>query len=570
MENTPDNLGKRLKERYDALEQIRRPWETLWSDVSKYIMPRRSPGMSGTVMLPSTTESDALFDTTAVRANMTLANGQLAWMSPMESPWFAFEPPDGIEDDEARRWLAKASKTARDKLAHSNFYLAVHEFYLDRGGFGTACIYVEKIIKNGVARLSTQHWPIGTYVLDEDSEGLVDTVIRKFKLSARQAVQKFGLDNVSEKVRLAYDDPKKSTEKFDYLHAIYPRTEDERDPQKMDAVNMPWASVYLEFDGDNKVCLNGGHTEQPVFVSRYLEWGTGLGGMYGWCPAFVALPEARQVNFLQMWMDMVAERLADPPWLAPDELEGEIDTNARGVTYFSRDLAAANALPRPMQADIGNVQALLERIKERQASINDAFHVDLFQMFAQIEKQMTAREVTERSQEKLIQFSPTFARMTNELFTPLLEREFSIGLSSGWFGEPPDSLRVPVTDTMDFVPPPAIQFSSRIALALRALPMLGYLRTLDRLAVVGQIRPDVMDNYDFDKLERAASLVDGVDPEAIVSMEQVQEIRTARAEAAQAQREQEQAMMAADAAAKVGKVPANSPVGQQISQALAA
>jgi hypothetical protein len=100
--------------------------------------------------------------------------------------------------------------------------------------------------------------------------------------------------------------------------------------------------------------------------------------------------------------------------------------------------------------------------------------------------------------------------------------------------------------------------------------MLGYLRTLDRLAVVGQIRPDVMDNYDFDKLERAASLVDGVDPEAIVPMEQVQEIRTARAEAAQAQREQEQALLAADAAAKVGKVPANTPVGQQISQALAA
>lgn len=371
------------------------------------------------------------------------------------------------------------------------------------------------------------------------------------------------------KIRTAYEDPKKSGDKFDFLHAIYPRDKHEREEGKMDAENMPWASVYVECEEGNKVCLNGGHTEQPVFVSRYLEWGTGLGGMYGWCPAFVALPEARQLNFLQMWMDMVAERLADPPWLAPDELEGEVDTNARGVTYFSKDLAASNALPRPLTADIGNVAALLERIKERQASINDAFHVDLFQMFAQVEKQMTAREVAERSQEKLIQFSPTFARMTSELFTPLLERVFSIGIASGWFGEIPSSLRRQVSEDMEEVPFPAIQFSSRIALALRALPMLGYLRTLDRLAVVASIRPEVLDNYDFDKLERAASLIDGVDPEGIISMDEVKQIREARQQEAEAQMQQQQALMAADAAAKVGKVPSNTPVGQKIGETLA-
>jgi hypothetical protein len=213
---------------------------------------------------------------------------------------------------------------------------------------------------------------------------------------------------------------------------------------------------------------------------------------------------------------------------------------------------------------------LLERIKERQGSVNDAFHVDLFQMFSQLQKQMTAREVAERSQEKLIQFSPTFARLTSELFNPLLERVFSIGLVSGWFGEVPQSLRRPISETEEFVPNPSIQYSSRIALSLRALPTLGYMRTVERLQVVAQLNPSVLDNYDFDAAERTAALTDGVPPEFLRPEEARDEMRAARAEAEAAAQQQEQAMMMADAAAKVGKVPAESPVGQAVNNALQA
>jgi hypothetical protein len=562
------DLGKRICERYETLLGLRRPWETLWQDIGTYVMPRRAPGMNGTVAYPTTSDASAQFDSTAVRANMTLANGQLAWMSPMESAWFSHEPPDGVEDDEAKRWLAKVATVNRQKLAGSNFYTSVHEFYLDRGAFGTACLYLEMTTKrNGKRKLNATHWPCGSYVIDEDADGEVDTVIRCFKLTARQAVGKFGEEKVSPAVLKAYQNPKAWNQQFDFLHAIMPREDAERDKSKRDAQNMPVAAVYVE-KNSNHVCREGGHTEMPVFVSRYLEWGTGLGGLYGWSPSFVALPEARQLNFLQMWLDAMAERLSDPPWLAPDELEGEIDANPRGVTYFSKDLAASNALPRPMNADVGNLQALLQRVQERQQSVNDAFHVDLFQMFAQIQKQMTAREVAERSQEKLIQFSPTFARLTTELFNPLLERLFSVGLRESWYGEIPQALIVPISETEAEVPFPEIQYSSRIALALRALPTLGYLRTVDRLGAVSQLAPDVLDNYDFDAAERTAAMIDGVPYEFLRPIEQRDEIRAARAEAQAQAQQQQQAMMMAEAAAKVGKVPANSPVGGAIQQAI--
>lgn len=559
MEN--QKLAERLRDRNSALKGARQPWETLWNEIAKYVMPRRVPGMNTSIQTPGVSNEALLFDTTAVRANMTLANGQLAWMSPLEAAWFAMEPIPG-QPDEAKLWLSKATERTREELAISNFYTAVHEFYLDRGAFGTGCLYVEPGLRNTI---NAQVWPVGSFSIDEDENGIVDTVFREFKLTPRQAAQKLGEANISPKMQKALaDGGGKAHERFDFLHAIYPRTDAERDKAKIDPPNMPIASVYLEIDGTH-ICRVSGYEEMPVMVSRYLEWGSGMGGLYGWSPSFAALPEARQLNFLQKMGDALAEKMAFPPILAPDELEGEIDPNAMGVTYFSKDLGSA--LPKEWMT-AGRYDILVDRVEQRQKAINDAFHVDLFSMFAQIEKQMTAREVAERSQEKLIQFSPTFARLTGELFNPLLERVFGILLRSGRLGEVPPSMVVPLDDERGYVPAPRIQYSSRIALALRALPSIGYSRTLERLAGLAQLFPDALDNFNFDKAERETALADGVPADFLRDENEVRELRDARAAAAQQAQQMAAAQVAADAAAKVGGIPAESPVGKVIESGI--
>jgi hypothetical protein len=559
----PQGLGQKIVERYEALKQLRAPWESLWQEISKYVVPRRAPGLTGTeVGTPSTKESDLLFDSTAVQANMTLANGQLAWMSPLEAPWFSFDPE--VANDQAKLWLARATKLTREELAVSSFYTAVHEFYLDRGAFGTACLYVEPGKKRAI---SAKVWPVGSFVLDEDDEGNVDTVMRCFKLTPRQAVQKFGEQAVSGKVleMLKKGGPGAHT-RIEFIHAIYPRDDAERDKARLDAANMPIASVYVEKDSGH-VCRVSGYEEMPVFVSRYLEWGSATGWLYGWAPAFAALPECRQLNFLQEMMDALAEKMAFPPVLAPEELEGEIDPNAMGVTYFSKDLIQANSMPKEWMTQ-GRYDIGLQRIQERQKAIREMFHVDLFQMFAQLTKQMTAREVAERSQEKLIQFSPTFSRLTTELFNPLLERLFGILLRSNKLGNPPPALVQPVDENRGFVPMPKVRYSSRIALTLAALPSLGYQRTVERISQTSRLSPGVLDLIDFDKAERSAAIADGVDPEVLRSEADVEQIRQARAEAQAQAQQMEQAAMAADAAAKVGRIPGDSPVGKQLGAAM--
>jgi hypothetical protein len=546
-------LATQLLDRYGALKNIRSPWESLWSDIAKYVCPRRVPGLNGTVTSPTTQDDAILFDTTAVRANMTLANGQLAWMSPLESPWFSFEPTE--DNDNGKQWLAKATNKTRNELATGNFYTSIHEFYLDRGAFGTACLYIEPGQKN---LINAQIWPVGSFVVDEDAEGNVDTAMREFTLTARQAYQKFGEEYCSPKIKAAMKaGGAKEHDKFSFIHAVYPRDDKDRGKGKIDDVNMPIASVYIQTD-DKHVCKVSGYEEMPVMVSRYLSWGSNTGGVYGWSPAFSALPEARQVNFMQKMMDALGEKAAFPPVLAPDDLEGEIDPNAYGVTYFSAELASRGAMPKEWMTQ-GRYDIGLDRIKERQKAIDASFHVELFQMFAQIEKQMTAREVAERSQEKLIQFSPTFARLTSELFNPMLARVFAIMFRSGRYGDvPPELANIDVQ----------VQYSSRIALALRALPALGYQRTLERLLNVSQIAPNVLDNFDFDRAERDTALADGVSPEFLVSKDKVDSVRKARAEAQVQRDKMEQAAAGADALAKVGKVPSDSPVGQAIKEQL--
>ncbi len=557
-------LAQRLEERYQALKTLRAPWETLWTEIARYVMPRRSPGLNGTIQTPGTENEARLFDTTAIDANLTLANGQLAWMSPLESSWFAFEPRDA-RDDDARLWFSRATTTAREELAVSNFYTAIHEFYLDRGAFGTACLYVEPGRRQ---LLNAQAWPVGSFVVDEDENGIVDTVIREFMLTARQAVQKFGAEQVSERIRKGAEDSTKAGDRHRFLHCIYPREDAERDAEKLDAPNMPIASVYLEADGCH-ICRVGGYEEMPVMVSRYLEWGSGLGSHYGWSPSFAALPEARQVNFMQKMMDALAEKKAFPPVLAPDDLEGEIDGNAMGVTYFSRDLASTGALPKEWMTG-GSYDVGLERIRERQNAIKRAFHVDLFQMFAQIEKQMTAREVSERAQEKLIQFSPTFARLTSELFNPLLERVFGILLRTGRLGEVPPSMIVRLSEDRGFVPPPRIQYASRIAVALRSLPSIGYQRTLERAQQVAAVAPEVLDNFDFDAAERQTALSDGVPPDFMRTKEDVQRLRQQRAQAQAQSQKQAMAAQAAQAAGSLAKIKSGTPLGNIIEGAFPA
>jgi hypothetical protein len=343
-------------------------------------------------------------------------------------------------------------------------------------------------------------------------------------LTARQAVQWFGYDNVSEIIQKSFDsDNHTDFEKpYAFIHQVFPRQADQIQFGKRDQRNMPIASCYVERD-KKLLVRNAGYMEQPFFATRYLRWYNEHA--YGWSPAWMALSEARQLNFLQKQLDALAELAAFPRFLVPDSHEGQVDFRASGVTYF--DAANPQAVPREW-ATMGRYDYGKDRAVEKQKAINDAFHVDLFKLFANLERpQMTAREVSERASEKLIQFSPTFARMTTELYTPLLTRVWAICLRNGAFPPPPQELIQQMNDGSQAIPPPQVSYSSKIALAIKGLENASLMNTMEMWLPVQQIKPEVYDNVDRDEDVSFLFAEYGTFRAWLVEMEQVGRCATA-------------------------------------------
>jgi hypothetical protein len=542
-----DTLATNILHKHAELVSQRATWETLWEDIARYVMPRKA-GLFTKDSQPSVEDETYLFDATAVRANMVLANGQLSWMTPMESRWFSLEPPAAMEsEDEIKQWFKRCTETMHGELARSNFYTEIHELYLDRGAFGTAAILVEQ---GRQSSLNFTKLDIGSFAVSENEEGYVDTVSREYEMTARQAALKFGPEALSDTMKADLANVK-TVRKFTVIHMIYPRGPGEIELGKRDAPNKPFASVYVE-KASKHVLLVSGFDEQPFFVTRYLKWKNCES--YGYSPSWTALPEARQLNFLEKQLDSLAELTAFPRVLIPAGFDQDIDLRAAGITYF--DPNNPNAIPKEWATN-GRYDVGMNRAEQRRNAINEAFHVDLFKMFAMLEKQMTAREVMERSSEKLIQFSPTFARMTTELFNPMLKRVFALLARQGKFPPPPQQLVM-----IGAVPEPEVHYSSRIALAIRQLENAAFIRTSEMLLPYAQIRPDMLDNYDFDEISRDMARNDGLPARWLMDEEMVAQQRAQRAQQAQQAMQAEQMEKTASALGKAGAVRNDSMVAQ--------
>ena len=556
MPDTSTELALELSQRATRLAAARSSWDVLWQDIANYVMPRKAEIIQKQGS-PNVSKQSRLFDGTAIRGNQVLANGQLAWMTPMESKWFSYDAPPHLKgNDKVESWYQSCTEIAILELARSNFYTEIHELYLDRGAFGTAALHLEPGRKSP---LNFTSLTCGTYSIDENDEGYVDTVYRSIPMTVRNLVKKFGLENCSAEIQKCYKDSKaKNLERESQVtHAVYPRADQDITPGRKDGANKAIASVYFE-NATNHVLKESGYGDMPTFVTRYLKWGTSA---YGWSPSWIALPESRQLNFLERQMDALAELAAFPRMLIPDTMEGVVDFRANGATYF--DATNPSAIPKEW-ATAGNYDVGEARANQKRKAIEDAFHVDLFQMFAQIQKQMTATEVSERAAEKLIQFSPTFARMTTELFGPILNRTFSLLIEAGYFLPPPKEAFT--QDHLGYaLAMPEISYSSRIALAIKALENVSFSRLMATFLPLTQVAPQVMDNFDLDVISRDFARNEGIPARWMKDADLVAQDRQAKAQQAAQAQQMAQAEQAASALQKVGSVKPDSVIAQQLA-----
>ena len=546
-----DLLANEQLNKYESARSKRSSiFDSDWQTISQYFLPQESDinvtkteGISGW--------TDRIFDTTAIQAAQTMAAGQRNWLTPSSEPWAQFEPPEASRSggDDAAIWLGKASDIVMQELARSNFYSVMNIGYLHVGIFGTDCIFCEE---GKSAALNFRNTKVGTYTIEENDEGIVDTVRREFKLTGRQAMQMFGEDNLPEKMRSQLKTGKGMDRTFDFVHAVFPREDSSRLPNREDGANKPIASVYISKDFRECVKI-GGYEEMPYLVSRFAKWGTD--SPWGYSPAYLALPDVRQVNYITEYLDALAELHAFPRVQVPSDLDGDVDLRAGGITTF--DVNNPNAVPREW-ATVGDYKLGMELIQNKKQMINDAFYVDMFKMLASDplkDKRMTAYEISQRLAEKLEQFTPVFDRRVTEFINPLLRRVFGILYRAGKLGNPPDSLFVEVGPNKRALALPEITITSRISLALKALQNRGTEQTLQFIQQIVAQKPEVIDNFDLDKVVRDYSRNAGMSAELLRDIRSMMVLRQNRA----ALQQQQQALQAAEQLGKAGKGLGGSP-----------
>ena len=497
------NFTKALVSRYEHVKTQIDNWNSHYQELADYMLPRKAD------VVKSRSKGDKrmelIFDSTALQAVDLLSSSLHGMLTSGAMPWFHLDLKEENlgRDDDVKEWLQDTSMRMMRAFNQSNFGTEVHEMYVDLVVFGTGCMFVE--MEENALRFSTRH--ISEFYVQENQFGIVDTVFRSYKSPARQVVQRFGQENVTEYIMKKFQD--KPDEDIELLHIVMPR--EDRDSEKIDNKNMPFASIYIDMESSSMLSESG-FQEFPYIVPRFLK---ATGEIMGRSPAMVALPDVKMLNLMSKTIIQAAQKQIDPPLLVPDDgFLLPIRTQPGGLNFFrsgTRDTIT------PLNTG-ANIPIGLNMEQQRREAIRSAFYVD--QLLTGGGPNMTATEVVQRQQEQMRVIGPALDRLKNEMLRPLIDRVFSLMLRADMLQQAPEILQGRDVD---------IEYVSPLARAQKSSGLNSTMKALEILMPLAQALP-VGDHIDPDGLVRHVTESLGVPKTTLRSEAEIQQTRQARAE----------------------------------------
>ena len=516
----------KLLTRWGHLRSERATWWSHWQEVTTYLLPRngryfeqdRNKGHR---------RHNSIYDNTGTRALRTLGAGMMAGATSPARPWFRLgtADPDLNKYPPVQLWLADVTERMQLVFQKSNTYRTLHGIYEELGAFGTAGSIILPDSKNAI-----HHYPvtIGEYAIATDYQGRVNTLYREFQKTVGELVREFGYNKCSTSVKNLYD--RGSLDQWiTIIHAIEPRDDRERNFNKQDNMNMKYKSCYFEQGGEGEQVLReSGYRDFPAVIPR---WGVAGGDIYGNSPGMEALGDIKQLQHEQLRKAQGIDYQTKPPLQVPSYMKNrDVDSLPGGVTFVD---GQQGKIETAFNVNL-NLDHLLRDIQDVRGRINSSFYADLFLMLANAtDTRMTATEVAERHEEKLLMLGPVLERLHNELLDPLIDNTFNRMIESGLVPPAPEELQGMELN---------VEFVSMLAQAQRAIGTNSVDRYTNTMGMIAQMKPDVLDKFDSDKWANAYAQMLGIDPELIVPDRQVAIIRQERAQAQQqmAQREAQQ------------------------------
>jgi hypothetical protein len=524
---------QRYEKRLKALKTERSGWEAEWRSISSYVQPWRSRFCVSDTN-KGTRHNDSMVDETPHLASRTLASGMMAGITSPARKWFKLEVPDPdlMESGAVKWWLYEVERRMTAAIGKANAYNSFHQLYTELGTFGTGAAF---IVEDEETIFRVIPMTVGSYYLACSHRQVVDTLYRELRMTVRQLVDQFGRNKVSESVKNQYDNGNLD-QWVDVVHLVEPN--DERDPEKLDSKNKPFRSCYYEVGAKGSDLLSeSGFDEFPVIAPRWDVLGEDV---YGYGPGSVAVGASRALQVMQKRKAQAVEKMINPPMNVPSSSRNDpIDLRPGAVNYYDAS-TGMNTAAHPSQNINLPINYILEDITAHQDRINRAFFADLFAMMQNdTRSNITAREIQERHEEKLLQLGPVIERLGTEMLDPFIDRVFGIMMRSGQLPAPPEELQ-----GLDL----GVEYISVMAQAQKLVGTGAIERISSFVGNLAGADPSVLDKIDLDQTVDQYSQAVSAPPDIIRSDDDVEAIRQQRAQAEQAQQQMQMAQQAAQGA----------------------
>jgi Bacteriophage head to tail connecting protein len=474
-------------------------------------------------------------------------------MSGLTSParqWFNLTAPDYDlnENPDVDAWLYIVTDRMSQLFAKSNLYNALPMLYSDMGAFGTGALFISED-EEDIIRFQT--FPIGSYYIGNGPGGRVNVFGREFPLTVRQLVHEYGKrwdgkidwSNISDTTKGQYQSGR-SESKVDIRHVIMPN--EDYDPESPLTSKKKFISLTYEISSgsESKFLRKRGY---DLFPGLFPRWEISGEDVYGTdCPGMVALGDIKQLQHGELKLLNAIDKIVDPPMVASPSMRQRGVFIRSGDTNYDTDTSGRGGI-RPAHEVNLRIGELAAKQVEVQDRIRRAFYEDLFLMLASRRGQqpLTATEVNERAEEKLLALGPVLEQLNQDLLDPLIEISFEIMSNRGMVPKPPEELQGRELK---------VEYLSVMAQSQKMVGLGTMERFFQMYQAILPIDPRLADKVDTDQAVDVYADLISLPPRIVRSDEQVEAIRQQRAQ----QEQQMQQMQMIEQGSKAAKNLAQS------------
>lgn len=497
-------------------------------DLADYFAPNAVRFIARNINKPHV-KSKKILDSTTFIAVRNFASGMMTGATSPTRRWFK----TGIMNRDnkknkmsyaAKLWCSNQAELSRKILYASNFYQLLPEVYEQLGVFLFSCMAMEKDYDN-VANFKVL--PIGSYYYSKDGRGVVDTVCRNYMESAKNLVERYGLENCSDAVQQVYKT--RPNDMFEIVHFVEPNRE-YKEGSPISAQKKFISVTYEVGNGTTSFLKKAGFDKFPYVVfeascngeDAYPSKGCGI----------YALPDAKQLMSMIKELGKAVKKMVSPAYQGSASLKNKRLSDNPG--FFNED-GDNGAGIRPIHEVNPQVLELKNIIAELRENIKSIFYNDLFAMILNTaERGRTATEVNELKEEKLVLLSPLLEQIHTAL-KQILDWLFYTEMEAGILPEVPQELEGEEIE---------IEFISTLAQAMKAQNISSMERFITFTANMAQaVDPVLIKKIKGEKMIDDYADFANIDPNQIAPNEELEALRQQQAEK-QAQAEQMQQLQA--------------------------